>query len=473
MYVCIVYFYTLDRYIEFCNLLCEIHLTRDHQDCSLVFINQVAKLLECEDYCKEIVSSMEFQLVSTPTLDKGSQPTADSSPEVRNLTFSDESDDSFLSELAGISTPKLRRVGAGQTKDNSLTTHPYSCTCLMCVSHTSLLQNVKLALLVCELAMQKVLKCQAESNADVPEFSDCVETILKVLSDANELLNNRISKCNTALKSITFSRGESLCSASKSIPKSKSFKKHTKKNQDSSPPLLDVTKSSPYFCALADLTRLTADCHLLLLQPDEAMAYIEGALRGTKSTGIDTISNEKLAQLHYTLGIAKVQELESDYPELAKSLLEGRSSSVTPSGPDKTRDRGHVGQENEPHLANLQVPQNIEPSEEDPLASKRPRRGKKTTSKSKTGCVSQKVSSSKPLPPIQLSEATSKVGEHFFIAYQMCYPSIPAFLLRDISRWLALLLSSDSPDVANHFLALSMNVSLTHQTIYSLGRKIK
>lgn len=465
---CIVF----NRYIEFCNVLCEIHLTRGHLECSLVFINQVAKLLECEEYCKCVISSIEVQVKSMPTCADGAenQQSGDASVECSS-SFSEDSDDSFLSEMAAsVKTPPLRRTG---TKDHLLSTHPPLCTCLMCVSHVSLLQSVKLALLVCDLAMQRTLEFQAENI--IPELNGCAETLLKVLSDANALLNNRIPKCNKVMESIVLSGGNNIhiVSHSKSKPKSqrsnragKSTKKTSRKSQDPLSSLLDITRSSSYFCVYADQAKLTADCYLLLLQPDEAITCVESAIERETIPHMDVFSNEKLAHLHYTLGVARVQELENNHPELAKSLWEGGSSSE-----EKTVGQT-IDQENDPLRANLKVSQSKD-SEEDPLVTRRPRRGRKAVSKSRTECTTQKPPSSKHLSQVQLSKAATKVVEHFLTAYQLCFPTMPAFLLRDTSRWLTLLLSGNSPDVASHFLALSMNVTLTHQTIYSLGKKIK
>ena len=443
----------------------------------LVFINQIAKLLECEDYCKSVITSIEIQVKSTsPTCGdnverKASTETVITADESSSAQ-SDDSDDSFLSELvASVQTPPLSRAGAAQTSNHTLNTHPSFCTCLMCVCHTSLLQNVKLALLVCELATQMALESQGDHV--VPNINSCAETILKVLSDASELLNNRIPKCNSVFKSIVIQGGGNVCNTTvHSRPKSKSqrAKKSGKSNEKSSrtgnEPSLDVTRSSSYFCVSAELTKLTADIYLLLLQPDEAIICIERTLDVEKAARTETFSNEKLAQLHYTLGIARVQQLEISHPELAKSLWEGGSSSK-----EKSNVQVAVDQENDPRRANLQHGKDV--PEEEILVTRRPRRSRKAISKSKPGSTTQIQPSSKSKLPVQLSQAAMKVVEHFFIAYQMCYPSMPALLLRDITRWLALLLSGDSSDIASHFLALSMNITHTHQTVYSLGKKIK
>ena len=61
--------------------------------------------------------------------------------------------------------------------------------------------------------------------------------------------------------------------------------------------------------------------------------------------------------------------------------------------------------------------------------------------------------------------------KEFLTCYQLCFPAMPTILLRDTCLWLALLLGN--PYHTHHFLSLSQHISLTHQTVLSLGKKLR
>lgn len=61
--------------------------------------------------------------------------------------------------------------------------------------------------------------------------------------------------------------------------------------------------------------------------------------------------------------------------------------------------------------------------------------------------------------------------EEFLLCYQLCYPATPTNLLRETCLWLGLLLGC--PDHAHHFQALSQHTTLAHQTVLSLGKKLR
>lgn len=61
--------------------------------------------------------------------------------------------------------------------------------------------------------------------------------------------------------------------------------------------------------------------------------------------------------------------------------------------------------------------------------------------------------------------------EEFMMCYQLCFPLMPTVLLRETCLWLSLLLAE--PGHAHHFLSLSQHISLMHQTVLSLGKKLR
>ena len=61
--------------------------------------------------------------------------------------------------------------------------------------------------------------------------------------------------------------------------------------------------------------------------------------------------------------------------------------------------------------------------------------------------------------------------EEFMLSYQLCFPVMPTILLRETCLWLALLLTH--PDHAHHFLGLYMHISLVHETVLPIGKKMR
>lgn len=61
--------------------------------------------------------------------------------------------------------------------------------------------------------------------------------------------------------------------------------------------------------------------------------------------------------------------------------------------------------------------------------------------------------------------------EEFMTCYQLCFPMMPTILLRETCLWLGLLLTE--PDHTHHFLSLSQHIALMHDTVVSLGKKLR
>ncbi|KAL5475210.1 hypothetical protein EMCRGX_G027283 [Ephydatia muelleri] len=63
-------------------------------------------------------------------------------------------------------------------------------------------------------------------------------------------------------------------------------------------------------------------------------------------------------------------------------------------------------------------------------------------------------------------------GEYFLMAFQLCFPFSSVLLLRETCLWLSSCMAEDSPLLAGHFLSLGMQLTLTHQAVYSIGQKL-
>eukprot|EP00731_Ephydatia_muelleri_P013021 Em0007g331a len=63
--------------------------------------------------------------------------------------------------------------------------------------------------------------------------------------------------------------------------------------------------------------------------------------------------------------------------------------------------------------------------------------------------------------------------EYFLMAFQLCFPFSSALLLRETCLWLSSCMAEASPLLAGHFLSLGMQLTLTHQAVYSIGQKLR
>ena len=70
-----------------------------------------------------------------------------------------------------------------------------------------------------------------------------------------------------------------------------------------------------------------------------------------------------------------------------------------------------------------------------------------------------------------IPDSVMKFLSHFLTAYQLCFPLGPSLLLRDTCQWLCVCLSSTHVELAHHFLSQSIQVSLSHQAVYAMGKK--
>ena len=70
-----------------------------------------------------------------------------------------------------------------------------------------------------------------------------------------------------------------------------------------------------------------------------------------------------------------------------------------------------------------------------------------------------------------IPDSVMKFLSHFLTAYQLCFPVGPSLLLRDTCQWLCVCLSSTHVELAHHFLSQSVQMSLSHQAVYAMGKK--
>eukprot|EP00731_Ephydatia_muelleri_P003003 Em0001g3003a len=64
-------------------------------------------------------------------------------------------------------------------------------------------------------------------------------------------------------------------------------------------------------------------------------------------------------------------------------------------------------------------------------------------------------------------------GEYFLMAFQLCFPFSSVLLLKETCLWLSSCMAEALPLLAGHFLSLGMQLTLTHQAVYSIGQKLR
>ena len=72
-----------------------------------------------------------------------------------------------------------------------------------------------------------------------------------------------------------------------------------------------------------------------------------------------------------------------------------------------------------------------------------------------------------------IPDVISRALSNFLMSYQYCYPTVPSLLLRDICLWLCVCLSPFHTELASHYLLLSTQMTLSHQAVYAIGKKIR
>lgn len=325
----------------------QVLVQRDQLEPAHYLFSQVALLLDCSELVHWLITASS----PPPTTPVFSPPNT-----VDTAVLHTNSDVSTDDSLSAITTPPSSPI---KEHPPPLTSHPDSCT-----SAIWLYQLVKL---VCLMA-QSSLKTAAHHVTVAMEM-------------INDFLTQHTSQVTTSSlepfglpQIFTVSRSKATSRRRKGAPsKSTAMKREL-------------------LWAVGETACVRGLCLLSDKDPHHAVSILEqGLLAMNTATGTDYISSHLLANLHYLVAQAELQQLEADHLEVGM-------------WPD------------EPRL--------------------------------------------------------EKTVEELMLSYQLCFPAMPAVLLRDTSLWLGTLL--EQPDLAHHFLSLSQQISLTrHRTLLTVGSKIR
>ena len=490
------------RYTEFLLLVCEIESVRGEYDLSSQHCLQAASLLEYHTHCKQLLAPQMEQgqsavegANSEGQSAVGGATTSDSTSCVRKIDYETSfDDDSFLDQMANldIHTPlSSPQESTGVIKGISpslpaVELHPQACLCQVCTNPQSLLHTARLVVQSCNVAlMQTRDRLEEKGSTDSSVNLARVHLVADALVSLRETLSRRIKKCDKALEGVNAARNVERSGimtvgddGRKEKPRTKNSsrsagqraKKSTKSPSIFSPQSTrhSVAESAEFQCILARVAVARSECSLILEQPKEAIQELESALsqlrHGDKD---DCVVDKELgvarAWLHYQMGVACVQEVELSKPELSARLYEERMSER-----DETK----------------QV------VEDDSVAttsrSKRSRTTRKTANSSTStntrrtrNTAAKSNSASKGSSRQEALENPFLLAlEHFLTCYQLCFPSLPAVLTREVSRWVGLLVrgwrgEGGGAEIVAHFVNAGINCTLTHQTIYCLSKKIR
>lgn len=73
---------------------------------------------------------------------------------------------------------------------------------------------------------------------------------------------------------------------------------------------------------------------------------------------------------------------------------------------------------------------------------------------------------------VKLTKQDDAMG-YFLMAFQLCFPFSSVLLLRETCLWLGSCMAETTPLLAAHFLSFGMQLTLTHQAVYSIGQKLR
>ena len=392
-----------------------------------------------------------------------------------------EDEDSFLDQVASldIRTPPHSPHGImkGISPLHSIELHPQACLCQVCTNPLSLLHTAKLVVQCCDVALMQTKDELGKVISSEDDVTSAILTRVHLSASAivslKEMVKKRIDKCNKALQNISIPGAEPPNQSTKNKAKAKvssrstkSTSRRTKKSSksplvcSSEPQQCSVAKATEFQCAVASMAITRSECSLIMERPREAMEELESALSQLGGGGGDHTDKElclSLARLHYQMGVACMQEMELSQPSVAMRLWE---ESVISKKTERTRDR-------EEDDSSLDPGSTVTKSRSKPSRKTATRRTRTNTTKSS--------SANKGLSQDSMKGAFSHCLNHFLIAYQLCFPSVPAIMTREVSQWVGVLVrgGDGAEEPAAHFINVGMNCTLTHQTIYCLGKKIR
>ena len=459
-------------------LLSEIETVKGEYELASQYCLQISKLLESESHCRQLLSS---STTANGQSEGGAAREADQSGmEMADCdSFSDE--DSFLEHVASldIHTPPSSPRGEGAIKGipplHRLELHPQACLCQVCTNPLSLLHTASMVVQCCEIALWRT-KNRIEKELSVDKTTSAVgclqlaSLLATALDSLREMVNGRSEKCDKILERIYYpeakqighvsavdkSRGKGSSRSTKTAPKR--TKKSSKLSQCSAEPSnYSVTKATRFQCIFANITGAKSECFLLLERPKEVIEEAESVLSELIREGYtDKELSTSLARLHYQLGVACVQEVELHQPAVARQLWEGSLLRKNEGGDfcSLTDDGSATNR------------------------SSRSRSTRKTTTRKTKATSSKSSSTSKKSSRDSISSPFSRSLNHFLTCYQLCFPNLPAVITREVCQWVGLLVRGGAvgmatEEMAGHFLNSGINCTLTHQAVYSLGKKIR
>jgi hypothetical protein len=407
-------------------------------------------------------------------------------------------DDSFLDQMANLDI----HTSPSPAQDSSIIKvvsppslpamelHPGACLCQVCTNPQSELHTARLVVQCCNIALMQTRDgLEKDSNMDLAR----VRVVADVLVSLREMIGKRVEKCDKVLESVNTAggvekRNETMtvgCGRTKTKNSSRSAGHRTKKStkspsvSSSESTHRSIDESADFRCVLASIAVAKSECSLILEQPKEAIEELESALSRLRQGNNDDCVDKELgvarAWLHYQMGVACVQEVELSQPEFSARLYEERASegdeikqlveddavATTTSRSKRSRTTKKTSSASASTAKKMSTTNSAS-------ASTRPRRTRNTAVKSNSASSRQDGRENRFSPALQ----------HFLTCYQLCFPSLPAVLTREVSQWAGLLVrgrrgEGGGAEIAAHFVNTGINCTITHQTIYCIGKKMR
>lgn len=309
--------------------------------------------------------------------------------------------------------------------------HPQACLCQMCTNPQSLLHTTRLVVQCCDLILMKTRdKIEREHCVDSSMNLATVHLVADAVVRLREVIDTRIKKCDKVLQSVYTTEaversgmiiakdGDSK-GAGKERTKTKNSSRSTKSTRQKTK---KFTKSPSSFNSDSALCSIAESTEFQCVQASIALTMSECSLM-------------------------------LEQPKEAIKDLESALSQLRHGDKDSCLDK-------EMGVARAWLHYQMG-----------------------VACV-QEVELRQPKLSAQLYEGIVRARDfslalkHFLTCYQLCFPSLPAILTREVSQWVGLLVrgrrgEGGGAEIAAHFVNAGINCTLTHQTIYCLGKKIR
>lgn len=490
------YAYFFSRYTEFLLLVCEIECVRGEYVLSSQYCLQAARLLECHTHCKHLLATQMEQgqsAVGGATCEGesavGGATRNESNSCVKRIDYETSfDDDSFLEEMANLNihTSPNSHQDVIKGMPPSLTAmelHPQACLCQVCTNPQYLLHTARLVVQCCNVALMQMKDTLKEDDPSVSLTR--VHLIADALMSLRDMVSKGVKKCDKALEGVSTAgaveRNETVTGGGgKERPRAKGSSRSTKtasqrsKKSSKSPSNFSsestpcsIAESAEFQRVLASIAVTKSECSFILERPKEAITELESTLLQLGQANRDDYIDKELgvarAWLHYQMGVACVQEVELNQPELAAQLYEERVREGDGTKP--------LVEDNSVAITSRSKRSRATKKCTTTSASTTTRRTRNTTAKSSSA---SKESSRREATENLFSLAL----KHFITCYQLCFPSLPAILTREVCQWVGLLVrgwrgEGGGAEIAVHFINAGINCTLTHQAIYCLGKKIR